>query len=130
MGIKLYLVSIGSAERGQEFAKLTGFPEDRLLADPDSQTYAAMGWYNSISKTFFSIQTPLSLQKRLQENGMKVLKEVLSNWKPWIPPQSRQAYQQGGTLLFSGNQILWEVKDEATGAHVKPAEIVERAKDL
>lgn len=58
MGIKLYLVSIGSAERGQEFAKLTGFPEDRLLADPDSQTYAAMGWYNSISKTFFSIQVP------------------------------------------------------------------------
>lgn len=56
LGVKLFFVSIGSAERGREFAALTGFPEDRLLADPDSQTYRAMGWYNSISKTFFSIQ--------------------------------------------------------------------------
>ena len=56
LGIKLFLVSIGSAERGLEFAALTGFPADRLLADPDSQTYRAMGWYNSISKTIFSIQ--------------------------------------------------------------------------
>ena len=55
-GIKLFFVSIGSAERGREFAALTGFPEERLLADPDSQTYRAMGWYNSISKTFFSIE--------------------------------------------------------------------------
>lgn len=129
-GVKLFFVSIGSAERGREFAALTGFPEERLLADPDSQTYRAMGWHKSVSKTFFSIETPLSLLKRQQESGLKVLKEVLSNWKPWIPPKSDQAYQQGGTLQFHGDQLLWELKDVATGAHVRPGEILERARKM
>ena len=89
-GVKLYYVSIGTAERGREFVEKTGFPADRLLADPDSQTYEAMNWTNSFWRTLFSIQTPLSLLRRLRENGLKVLKEVLSNWKPWIPPQGKQ----------------------------------------
>ena len=55
-GVKLFFLSIGTAARGREFAALTGFPEARLLADPDSQTYAAMGWHKSVSKTFFSAQ--------------------------------------------------------------------------
>ncbi len=35
-------------------------------------------------------QTPLSLLDRLRTKGFGVLKEVLSNWKPWIPPQNGQ----------------------------------------
>ena len=38
----------------------------------------------------FCLQTPLSLLDRLQSKGFGVLKEVLSDWQPWIPPQSRQ----------------------------------------
>jgi peroxiredoxin len=41
-GTKLFLFSIGTPERGKEFAKKTGFPEDLLLADPKSETYAAV----------------------------------------------------------------------------------------
>ena len=41
-GTKLLLYSIGTPERGREFAKKTGFPEDLLLADPTSETYAAV----------------------------------------------------------------------------------------
>jgi len=41
-GTKLLLISIGTPERGKEFAAKTGFPEELLLADPESETYAAV----------------------------------------------------------------------------------------
>jgi len=125
-GVKLYYVSIGTAERGREFVEKTGFPADRLLADPDSQTYEAMDWTNSFWRTLFSIQTPLSLLRRLRENGLKVLKEVLANWKPWIPPKGKQSFQLGGCLQFEGHEVVWRYKDPATGVHVNPKDILER----
>ena len=42
-GTKLLLFSIGTPERGREFAAKTGFPEELLMADPYSETYAAVG---------------------------------------------------------------------------------------
>jgi hypothetical protein len=36
-GVQLWLVSIGTPERGADFAAETGFPADRLLADPGEQ---------------------------------------------------------------------------------------------
>ena len=53
-GIKLYLVSIGPAERGKEFAKHTGFPDQQLLADPESNIYEALSLHNSALDTFFN----------------------------------------------------------------------------
>lgn len=60
-GVKLYLVTIGPGPRGFEFSELTGFPTDRLLADPESTTYAALGLYKSLSATFFqrAVRCPL-----------------------------------------------------------------------
>ena len=55
LGIKFYLVSIGPPERAQEFSKLTGFPEDQLLADPDNVLYEALGMRKDIASTFFNI---------------------------------------------------------------------------
>ena len=53
-GIKLYLVSIGPAERGKEYAKHTGFPDQQLLADPESNIYEALSLHNSALDTFFN----------------------------------------------------------------------------
>lgn len=53
-GIKLYLVSLGPPDRGTEFAKHTGFPEDQLLADPESAVYEALSLHNSALDTFFN----------------------------------------------------------------------------
>lgn len=52
--VKLYLVSIGPPERGVEFAKHTGFPDDQLLADPESAVYDALSMHNSVLDTFFN----------------------------------------------------------------------------
>ena len=53
-GIKLYLVSLGPPDRGTDFAKHTGFPEDQLLADPESAVYEALSLHNSALDTFFN----------------------------------------------------------------------------
>jgi hypothetical protein len=52
-GVKLYLVSIGTWERSRQFADVTGFPQDCLLADPASATYEALGLVKGLRQTFF-----------------------------------------------------------------------------
>lgn len=41
-------------QRGLQFVEKTGFPADRLLADPDNVTYNALGFKKGIKETFFS----------------------------------------------------------------------------
>lgn len=45
---------VGTHERSKDFVEVTGFPADRLLADPDSATYAALGLVKGVRQTFFS----------------------------------------------------------------------------
>lgn len=49
-------MSIGTAERGLEFAELTGYPADKLLADPDSVTYDVLQLRKGVVDTFFNIE--------------------------------------------------------------------------
>ena len=55
-GVKTFLVTIGTAERGLDFAQLTGFPPDRLLADPEAGTYTALELRKDIGSMFFNVQ--------------------------------------------------------------------------
>lgn len=127
-GIKLYLVSIGPPERGTEFAELTDFPPELLLADPENVTYDKLELKNTGPiATFFDPRTPLTLFKRLRKDGLKGAREALAKWKPWIPPGKGQAYQQGGAFLFNGRELVWSHYDPATGAHAEPEEILAAA---
>jgi hypothetical protein len=49
-------VTIGTAERGLEFAELTGYPADSLLADPENVTYDALQLKKGVVDTFFNIE--------------------------------------------------------------------------
>ncbi|KAK9786499.1 hypothetical protein WJX73_010518 [Symbiochloris irregularis] len=100
--IKLYLTSIGPPPRGLEFADLTGYPADRLLADPENVTYSALGFKKSVGSTFFSWQTPQAIWRRIQKDGAQALKDILKKTKLWIPGQQSQGLQQGGSLIFDG----------------------------
>lgn len=53
-GVKLFLVSIGTWERSGQFADVTGFPRDCLLADPGSVTYEALGLVKGLQQTFLA----------------------------------------------------------------------------
>ena len=46
----------GLPRAGKEFSDLTGFPADRLLADPNSESYAKLPFKQGALSTFFSPQ--------------------------------------------------------------------------
>ena len=52
---------------------------------------------------------------------------ALSRWKPWIPPKLEQGLQQGGTLVFYGDQEVFCHKDPSTGAHASFDEVIATA---
>lgn len=51
LGVKLVFVAIGTAERAVDFADGTGFPPDRLFADPDARCYQAMRFRKGVRAT-------------------------------------------------------------------------------
>ena len=60
-------VTIGTAERGLEFAELTGYPADSLLADPENVTYEALQLKKGVVDTFFNIEVghPINLSNHM-----------------------------------------------------------------
>lgn len=127
--IPLYLVTIGTPERGLDFVSKTGFPADRLLADPTSTTYAALGLRKGVVDTFFNPATPLALVQRALRGDTKVLRqEVLPQWVPWQPPQQDQALQQGGVVVFAGHRATWMHFDPATSVHADLERVVAEAR--
>lgn len=73
--------------------------------------------------TFFNPATPYAILGRLQQDGAKDLMSALSRWKPWIPPEQDQAFQQGGTFVFKGCECLYQHFDQSTGDHA-PLKVV------
>lgn len=47
-------VTIGSPERGLEFAELTSYPAENLLADPENVTYDALSLKRNTLDTYFN----------------------------------------------------------------------------
>lgn len=123
-GIDMLLVSIGTKERGLEFVEKTEFPADRLIADPTSACYEALGLKSGIRETFFSYDTPSAIWKDIKSGRINTLRnEVMPAWIEsqkkgiWNPPEQKQALQQGGMAVFYGKDMVYLWKDPATGAH-------------
>ena len=117
--VGLKFVSIGTADRANDFAKETDFPREDLYADPENECYDALELYKGVGRTFFSVDTPFAIKKRMDEDRLGDLKEILPRWKPWIPPKSSQGLQQGGVFVFSGTDTIYEHKDTGTGAYCR-----------
>lgn len=128
-GVSLYLVSIGTPETGKEFSALTGFPAEKLLADPGTQVYDALGLERGTAAAFLSPRTPLAIAKRVSTGeGRKALGEALRRWRPYLPPRViEDAKYQGGALVFEGETCLWARMDRATADHLHAEELVEVA---
>lgn len=128
--VGMYLGSIGTKERGLEFCDRTGFPADRMLADPMSSMYPCLGMNKSIWATFFSKETPYAIWKDIQSGKIEDLKRVMDTWTKqelWIPPQQDQAFQQGGVVVFEGPHVRYIWRDPATGAHADLEKVVQMA---
>lgn len=126
----LYMVTIGKPERGLEFADLTGFPANLLLADPKNSLYDVVEFKNGIQETFFDVRTPMSIFSRAlkRDHGFDLLEATLK-WKPWLPPKSNQAFQQGGVLFLNGFNCKYIYVDESTGNHVDLNDILNFVND-
>lgn len=125
--------TVGTFERSKDFVRETGFPAERLLADPDGDAYAALGLVKGVAQTFFSVETPLALLRRMQRpGGLDDLRDrVLPRWQPWQPPRGfNQALQQGGVFVFDGDELAYSHFDQATGAHADLDGVVALARDL
>ena len=124
MGIKLIMVTIGTAEKSVDFCRKTGFPIDSLFLDPEQESYQALDLKATLQDTFFNPATPLALLQRATSGQAGDLLNVLSSWNPLeqpIPPKGPiQALQQGGLFAFDGPRLLYAKRDEATAAHVSP----------
>lgn len=133
-GVKMFLGSIGTKERGLEFVEKTGFPSDRLLADPEGQMYIPLNMKKGVNITFFSKDTPYAIWDAMKSGKIEYLKDVMKVWTKtplWIPPKQDQAFQQGGVAVFKGSKLVWIHRDTATGAHADFSTVIDVAtKDL
>lgn len=141
-GVSLFLVSIGTPETGKEFAELTGFPRARLLADPGTQTYDALGLERGLAAAFLSPRTPLAIAKRAStREGREGLGKALGKWKAFLPPRVlKDAAYQGGAFVFVSKketeeeeqggyaaECVWARLDRATADHAPAEELLEVA---
>lgn len=110
-------MSIGTPERGKDFARENEFPAENLYADPDNVCYDALQFYAGARRTFFDVSTPFSFKDRFLKDGAKDMQNILKRWKPWLPPKSNQGLLQGGMVCFDGTDAVSFHKDEGTGAH-------------
>lgn len=122
--MKLLLVSIGVLEKGRAYVDETGFPAEDLYADPENACYDALALYKGWGRTFLSPATPFSFLERFQKDGAEDMRALLPGWKPWIPPKADQGLQQGGLLVFDGQDALYFHRDEGTGAHADFEKVV------
>ena len=113
--VGLKFISIGTADRANEFAQETGFPLQDLYADPENECYDALDLYKGVGRTFLSVDTPYAIKKRIDDDRLGDLKEILPRWKPWNPPKPSQALLQGGAFLISGKDAIYEHRDTGMG---------------
>lgn len=69
-------------------------------------------------------QTAFSFKRRFEKGQLSDLKDVMGRWKPWTPPRTDQALQQGGMFVFDGNKCVWSHYDKGTGSHADLSEVL------
>jgi hypothetical protein len=127
---RLILVSVGTPENGRKLVEHLEFAngQEYLFVDPDNELYDALDLNRGVQRTFMDINTPLRFLDRFAKpDGTKELGQVLSRWSKafFIPPKQDQAFLQGGTFVFSGNETIFAHYDPSTGAHAPVEQVME-----
>lgn len=125
-GVPLYLASIGVPEKARAFCALTGFPPERLLADPGASVYEALDLERGFGPAFLSPTTPSAIGSEIAGGGGSALAASFWAWVPYLPPKPLEhALAQGGTFAFSGAVCVSARADRATADHLSPGKIRE-----
>ncbi|KAG7361371.1 AhpC/TSA antioxidant enzyme [Nitzschia inconspicua] len=134
LGVDLIMISIGTPEKGRQLINHLAIPKgsDYLYVDPENALYDVLLLNKGVKETFFSPSTPFAFLDRFtKKDGTKELTEVLSKWNKafYIPPKQDQAFNQGGTFLFDGDDTVFAHYDESTGAHSDIDQVIRLARD-
>jgi len=126
------MVSIGTPENGAKLVDHLLIPNlaEYLYVDPKNTLYDSLHLNRGVSSTFFSVGTPFAFLKRFTtRDGTKELYEVLSKWNKaiYLPPRQNQAFNQGGTFLFEGDETILAHFDESTGDHCDIQTVIDLA---
>jgi len=125
------MISIGKPEIGKELLSHLGLPEDfPLYADPENAVYNDLDLNRGLDTLFFKPATPFAFLDRFtKKDGMKELNEVLGKWNKafYIPPKQDQAFIQGGTFIFDGENTVFAHYDESVAAHATVERVTELA---
>ena len=125
--VRMLCVGIGTLETARSFCEHVQFPPQLLFADAENEAYSALGLEKGLATTFFSVETPFAILKRLQKDGAKDLLDATARWRPWLPPKSDQGLQQGGAFVFEGDVLRFAHNDPSTGAHADLDAVVNAA---
>eukprot|EP00418_Pyrodinium_bahamense_P077270 CAMPEP_0179054710 /NCGR_PEP_ID=MMETSP0796-20121207/22928_1 /TAXON_ID=73915 /ORGANISM="Pyrodinium bahamense, Strain pbaha01" /LENGTH=157 /DNA_ID=CAMNT_0020751345 /DNA_START=114 /DNA_END=587 /DNA_ORIENTATION=- len=148
-GVKLFAVSIGTAESAAEFASQVGLPAEMVFADEEAVLYKALNFVNSD----FSEEGGQRGARMLSAATFDAIKRR-ANGRPWsffglfdIPwsatnddlemakelyrpllPQGEDAMDksliQGGAFAFQGSKELLGHRDSNVGVHVEMEQVL------
>ncbi|XP_077233896.1 thioredoxin-like protein AAED1, chloroplastic isoform X2 [Tasmannia lanceolata] len=118
-GVKLIAIGVGTPNKARILAERLPFPLDCLYADPHRKAYDALGLYYGLGRTFFN-PTIAKVFSR-SESFQKATK----NYTISATPDWSSIFQQGGTFVFKGKELLYARKDEGTGDHAPLDEIID-----
>lgn len=146
VGVKLFVVGIGSVESARTFAESVELPADLLLADESAKTdaYAAIGSRNTRrdekgNQIFEGIESMWSKNTNdaIKKRGRDDLNAVVGSldgfsfkpgiYKPLMPKGDRameRTFIQGATFVFDGSDVLLAHYDYSSGDHADLEEVV------
>ncbi|CAD7696283.1 unnamed protein product [Ostreobium quekettii] len=154
-GIEIVATGLGSVSGGREFSKCTGFPLDRLYADPAGECHRALGFnpgfardadispYIKLLTMLAGVGSPGTIQEvlrgyigdreskpvydqaspfdllgtgyqrpfELATLRLKNMVDILPKWEKLCPPDNNLLVQQGGTLVFKGDEVVFKHED-------------------
>ena len=136
--IGLSVISIGKPEVGKAVTEHLNLEDANLwvYSDPDSALYSTMDLNGGLGN-FITMDTAYTFRDRIlgnRQDGLSDFKDVMKKWQNafYKPPRDDQAFQQGGVLIFAGeqDQLFFAHYDASTGAHVEAEVVFEKAFDL
>jgi len=132
-GINLIMVSIGTPENGKKLVDHLSIPNlaDYLYVDPNNTLYDSLNLNKGVKSLVLPGTAFAFLKRFIEPDGTKELYEVLTKWNNaiYMPPRKDQAFNQGGTFLFDGEQTIYAHYDESTGAHCDIQEVIDLANE-
>lgn len=128
-GVKLLFVTCGNTQFVQEWLDGTKWPAEATFLDQQGLMYKKLGAKSGVWRTFLSPKMWIwGTYQRFRQGGLwKAFMQAVRSWKLSVPEAKWQSYQQGGTFVARGKQVVWTHIDNNPGDYPDWNEVVQAA---